>query len=88
MVTGLTAALTLGMVVIAAALVWRVARDEAGPPLNADEIVLPAGLEIIAVGGDGQRLLVTTRGPDGTERIHAFEKPDGAPAGVTTVTRR
>ncbi len=88
MVMVLTVALTLGIIAIAGALVWRVATDRSGPPLTAEEITLPEGHEIVAVGGDGANLLVTTRGPDGTERIRAFSKSDGTPAGEVVVTRR
>jgi hypothetical protein len=88
MVMGLTAALILGILVIAGALVWRIATDRSGPAITAAEIVLPEGLEIIAIGGDGALLLVTTRAPDGRERIHAFAKSDGALVSEVDVARR
>jgi hypothetical protein len=88
MVMGLTAALTFGILVIAGALVWRVATDRSGPAITAEQVVLPEGLEITAVGGDGALLLITTRAPDGRERIHAFSKSDGALVSEVDVARR
>ena len=93
LVTALTASLILGVAVVAAAMVLRLAGSGGGAPgdalgpLSAERIALPEGETIVAVGGGGGRLLVATRDRDGRERIRAFDPSDGAPGPVVAVDR-
>ena len=92
MVTLLMAVMGLGMIVIAGALAWRLTRGPApiapeSPILSAASIELPAGREIVALGGDGPRLLIATRDANGVERLMVFEKSSGAFLRETAIRR-
>ncbi len=90
-VMGLMVALILGVIVIAGTIAWRLGGAPAAAPpsvLSAETIALPAGAEIVALGGDGGLLLVVVRDSDGAERILTFRKSDGAELAATGIRRR
>lgn len=89
LVTVLTVVLTLGMIAIAGAIVWRlVGTGEFGSvPMSADEIALPAGLQPTALGGAGRELFVLGVREDGTESLLVYDRASGALLSDTKVRR-
>lgn len=86
------ATLIFGVLTIAATLVIRIMMES--PPerevatIAADEIVLPKGEEITAVGATPNALTVVTRDAAGMERIRVFHPESGAELSDMMVERR
>ena len=87
-VTALTVTLTLGMIVIASAVAWRLFGAPPAPaPLAAAVLELPEGRVAIASGGMGAELHVWTRDAEGAERLMIFRRTDGALLSDTPIRR-
>lgn len=89
-VTALTVTLTLGMIVIASAVAWRLFGAPPAPapaPLEAAVLELPEGRVAIASGGMGAELHVWTRDAEGAERLMIFRRTDGALLSDTPIRR-
>ncbi len=88
-VTGLMVVLALGVVVIAGTVAWRLGamRPASFEIPTAEALELPAGAEILALGGDGPHILVAVREAGG-ERLLTFRKSDGALLSETEIHRR
>ncbi len=88
-VTALMVVLGLGVIVIAGTIAWRLAglKPVATPIVEAESLTLPEGREIVAIGGDGDRLLIATRDADGSENLMVFRKTDGTLIRETMILR-
>jgi hypothetical protein len=88
-VMGLMAVLALGVIVIAGTIAWRLGgmRTSAPEIPAAEAFELPAGAQIVALGGDGPYVLVAVRG-EGGERLLTFRKSDGALLAEAEIRRR
>lgn len=87
-VTALTVTLTLGMIVIASAIAWRLFGAPPAPaPLTAPELVVPAGRVAVASGGTGAELHVWTRDDLGAEHLMIFRRTDGVLLSDTPIRR-
>lgn len=89
--TVLTSVLIIGMLTMIVVFVIQVlgAGRLATPPqaaLSANDISLPAGAEITALGRGQSTLLITTEGPGG-EVLRVFDAATGAPVSTTTISR-
>jgi hypothetical protein len=89
MVSALTLASILGVLVVAGTLAWRLGSGGAAPaaPLRAEAVALPTGERILAVGRSAGALTLATRDEGGVERLRQFDPETGEPRGVTLVRR-
>jgi hypothetical protein len=88
LVSGLTVALIVGVLAIAATIVIRLGFGigEATGPVTAERFALPAG-EIVSVGRGSGTVLFVLRLPDGAERLLVFDESTGEPAGASVIAR-
>lgn len=75
------------MVVVSATLVIRLTRAPGAAPVTADEIALPAGHAVVALGQGEGTLILLTRAPEGAEVLRVFDAGTGAPLSETRVRR-
>ena len=81
--------LIVAVLAIAATIVIRFGLGLGGtPPLAADRIALPAGMEVVAIGRGEGTILFVLRGPDGAETLRAYDDRTGEPAGASAIGRR
>ena len=89
LITILTATLIIGIMTIAAVLIWRIA-SEPGPRVaanvTADQVTIPAGAEIIAAGATPAALTLAIRDGEG-EALLVFHPETGALLSRTTISR-
>ena len=89
LITVLTATLIIGIMTIAAVLIWRIASEpgaRAASNVTADQVTIPAGAEIIATGATPAALTVAIRDGEG-EALLVFHPETGALLNVTRITR-
>lgn len=89
LITVLTATLIIGIMTIAAVLIWRIASE---PPartiaaIGADQVVIPAGAEIIAVGATAAALTIAVKDGEG-EALLTFHPETGEMTGRVMIAR-
>ena len=79
LITILTATLIIGIMTIAAVLIWRIASEPAKSPvaaITAEEIVLPSDAEVLAVGATASALTVAIS-EGGAESLLVFHPVTG-----------
>ena len=88
---GLMVVLGLGMALIAGTIAWRLGWNEPAiglpAPVAAESLALPAGAEILALGGSGGEIFVALRLADGSESLLTFRRADGALLSQTEIAR-
>ena len=81
--------LILAVLAIAGTIVMRLGLGLGGSrTLTAEQITLPAGMDVIAVGRGEGTILFVLRAPDGAETLRAYDDRTGEPAGASAITRR
>jgi len=89
LVSALTIVLIFGMITVAATLIWRISSEDGGAPaIDADQVTLPAGEVITAVGATEDALTFVTKDAEGVERMRVFDPATGGEIGVLGVERR
>lgn len=91
LVSLLTVVLIGGMVVIATAMVIRLASVSDAPklaPISAEGLTLPHGAEVVAVGQGGAGVMMVTRDAAGAETLRVFDPASGAQISATPITRK
>ncbi|MGF1446399.1 MAG: DUF6476 family protein [Pikeienuella sp.] len=91
LVSALLAVLIVGMISVSAAVVIGIGRiggdAEKEGQIAADEIALPQGYQVTALGRGGGDVLILAEGPDGVERLFAYSAETGVLRSVTLVRR-
>jgi len=90
MVNALLVVLMVGMLVVVMAMVLKLGGLGGTPKLatiTAQELTLPEGAEVVAVGQGGAGVLMITRDASGAETLRAFDPASGAQVSVTPITR-
>jgi hypothetical protein len=90
MVTLLTATLSIGVLVIAVALVYRIT-SEPGVSIkavDAPSVTLPIGETIIATGATSAAITFVTRDGEGVERLRLFDPKTGNETDQVLIERR
>jgi hypothetical protein len=89
LVTGLTVALIIGVIAVAATLVIRLAAPPAAGldlrRLEAEALAAPAGEVVTATGGLGGALVLATEDPEGRRRLRFYDPRSGAPLRVVEI---
>ncbi len=91
--TLLTATLIVGVIIVVAALVIRLARPPAAPGFDprgvgAARLALPEGETPVAAGGAPGALILITRDAGGIERMRFFDAATGEPTATVLLERR
>ena len=74
---------------IAGVLIWRIASEPTRPPvaaISAEDVTLPAGARVTAVGATASALTIAIEDQDG-ERLLVFHPETGARLSETRITR-
>lgn len=88
LVSALTWVMILGMITVALALIWRISSEPSGAAaITAEELRLPAGHALTAVGATKEALTVATRSAEGEEFLLTFDPATGAPTGRVRIVR-
>ncbi|MEM7271127.1 MAG: DUF6476 family protein [Pseudomonadota bacterium] len=88
LVSALTMVLILGMIAVAAALIWRISSEPTrGAAVSVESVTLPTGEAITASGAGPEALSFITRDGAGVERMRLFDPETGAPTGVVEIRR-
>ena len=90
LITILTATLIVGIMTIAAGLIWRIASEpgaRAIAKVTAEEVSIPADAKVIAVGATASSLTVAIRDGEGGEAVLVFHPETGALISRTAINR-
>jgi hypothetical protein len=91
LVSLLMVVLIVGMVAVVAAMVIRLGTfsgfASTPVPISADDLTLPAGAEVVAVGQGASGVLIVTRAADGAETLRVFDPATGAETSATPIRR-
>ncbi len=78
--------LILAVLAIAGTIVMRLGFGLGGTrTLTAEQITLPAGMDVVAIGRGEGTILFVLRAPDGAETVRAFDDRTGEPAGASAI---
>ena len=89
LVSVLTIVLIFGMIAVAGALIWRISSEGGATAalITAEEITLPAGETVTAIGATEAALSFVTRDAAGVERLRVFDPASGEETGVLDIRR-
>lgn len=90
MVMALIFVLIIGFLAIAGTIVMRLGFSTGtalGQPIKAEQLSLPSGAEITALGRGAGTLLITVRDVDGGETLRVHDGASGALISETTIVR-